>query len=285
MILPASYANGFAPRDGQPLHPSLWRNCVGAWAPCLGPTGLTLRDWSGYANSLSLTNMSADSDWTISGGSRCLDFDGSNDYADTSNVSRYGFSGPQMVSFWFRNTTTLTLLNFPTIFAYGATAVDSYKTQIMAGFNTVGTGPSNNTGKLAIMDYNGAVVSGAYSSTDFQSNLNWNHAAGGWDGTAWTIYINGINETTSQGTQDAPATTSHASATLVIGRASIGVGRYSPTQMDDVRYYHRSLSPQEIRLLASRRGIAYEMAPRRRASVQVAASFNRRRRLLLGASN
>jgi hypothetical protein len=44
----------------------------------------------------------------------------------------------------------------------------------------------------------------------------------------------------------------------------------------DIGVYNRALSPNEIRLLASRPGIAYELAPRRRSSVAVAASTSRR---------
>jgi len=38
-----------------------------------------------------------------------------------------------------------------------------------------------------------------------------------------------------------------------------------------MRIYNRALTPQEIRLLASRRGIAYELAPRNWSSQQIAA--------------
>jgi hypothetical protein len=63
MILPGTYANGFAPRDGQAIWPELWRGCVGAWNPGLGPTGLRLYDWSPYRNHGTLTNMDAGTDW------------------------------------------------------------------------------------------------------------------------------------------------------------------------------------------------------------------------------
>jgi hypothetical protein len=72
---------------------------------------------------------------------------------------------------------------------------------------------------------------------------------------------------------------------ITIGKyMDFGGGNFLNGQIDDLRLYSRILSAQEIRLLASRRGIAYEMAPRRRSSVQVAA-FNRRRRLLIGAGS
>jgi len=65
MILPGTYQNGFAPRDGEPLFPELWDGCVGAWNPGLGPSGLTLRDWSPYKNHGTLTNMDAGTDWVM----------------------------------------------------------------------------------------------------------------------------------------------------------------------------------------------------------------------------
>lgn len=64
MILPGRYANGFAPRDGQPLYPELWKGCVGAWNPGLGVTGLTLRDQSGFGRHGTLTNGPT---WGVSG--------------------------------------------------------------------------------------------------------------------------------------------------------------------------------------------------------------------------
>jgi hypothetical protein len=54
----------------------------------------------------------------------------------------------------------------------------------------------------------------------------------------------------------------------------------------NVMLHNRVLNPNEIRLLASRRGIAYELAPRRRSSVQVVAGFKAawisRRSLVIG---
>jgi hypothetical protein len=54
--------------------------------------------------------------------------------------------------------------------------------------------------------------------------------------------------------------------------------------LKSIAMWNRCLTPREVSILATRPGIAYELAPRRRSSSAVAA-FNRRRRLLLGASN
>lgn len=51
-----SYANGFAPRNDMPLHPSLRTRIVGVWAPFLGNTGVNLWDWGGRKRNGILTN-------------------------------------------------------------------------------------------------------------------------------------------------------------------------------------------------------------------------------------
>ncbi len=60
-----SYANGFAPRNGPPANPGLWQQVRGLWAPSLGPTGLVLRDQSGWHNHGTLTNMDPATDWVM----------------------------------------------------------------------------------------------------------------------------------------------------------------------------------------------------------------------------
>ena len=95
--------------------------------------------------------------------------------------------------------------------------------------------------------------------------------------TGITTYVDGIEvgNASNAGYGDLSST-----QTLQLGRypaASSFAGN-----LDDVRVYNRLLSGWEIKLLATRRGIAYEMASRRRSSVQVVTG-NRRRRLLIGA--
>ena len=59
--------------------PELWDGVIGAWAPCLGPTGSRLHDMSRRANWGTLTNMDNATDWVVSDGQYALDFDGAND--------------------------------------------------------------------------------------------------------------------------------------------------------------------------------------------------------------
>lgn len=260
MILPGSYANGFAPRDGQPLYPELWRGCVGAWNPGLGPTGLTLRDWSGFGNHGTLTNMVPGEDWVASQGRYALDFDGVNDWVSFS-VPSLGSSAITLVARARQSTNraddhivkmgTATLDNAFGIYkGFGATT-----SHIFAGLHA----------NLA------SEVSVAVTATE------WTHYAATLTVSAVSLFVNGAFAATRTGSFSYSIGTTFGS----IGAAQSVLVPWGG-QIADVSIYNRALSAFEIRLLASRRGIAYEMAPRRRSSFAV--QFNRRRRLLLGST-
>ena len=258
-MLRGSYHNGFAPRDGMPLYPSLWRGCVGAWAPCLGPTGTTLRDWSAYKNHGTLTNMDPATDWVVNGASYCLDFDNTDDYIDCGTNSLFGFTGPFSVSCWFRTFVVFDYVVFASKHA-GATGwivgCSSSKVfcQINSTFNANGSTPAVNT---------------------------WTHFAGTYDGVTIRCYMNA-------GTPD-----TIASSAPTANATAMRIGAYSTTatapmngQLDDVRLYNRCLNPNEIAILARRRGIAYDLAPMPMPySEQVdgfQAAWALRQRLILG---
>lgn len=269
MILPASYQSGFAPRDGRPLYPELWRGCVGAWVPCLGPTGLTLRDWSGRRNHGTLTNMDARTDWVASQGRYALDFDGSNDYVSlATNITVYPFS---VSAWWYPTDMTV----FSTIFAISAaTGADRRWTMEMR----------NNTESnfLALTAQSAPTYSQTNSTASCVVNT-WQHCVAVFtSATSRTIYLRGGNSATGTTSVTPAGIDTTAIGRLVNGTSPSGVN-YAKGQIDDVMLFDRPLTANEIRLLSSRRGIAYEMAPRRRSSSAV--QFNRRRRLLLGASN
>jgi hypothetical protein len=254
MILPGSYANGFAPRDGQPLYPELWRGCVGAWNPGLGPTGLTLRDWSGFGNHGTLTSMEAASDWVVSGGRYALDFDGSNDFVNCGTISRVQpGASPTTVTAWvYRRSGAL-----------GG----------VVGYRNAGQGWQ--TGWTAAG--NAWVYTGlsAYESS-LQIPLNT------WTPVAYIILSSAITIHVANRSQSFTGVSKDDGTGFVSIGAWAGIG--SPNALiDDVRIYNRPPIASEIKKISMRRGIAYELAPRRRASVQVIASFNRRRRLLIGA--
>lgn len=277
MILPGSYANGFAPRDGQPLYPELWRGCVGAWNPGLGPTGLTLRDWAGR-NHGSMTNMAADSDWILSEGKHSLDFDGSNDYVEAGAVGLPTGASNRTITVWvYLNAEVVT----------GHTAM-------------VDLTRSSGQGFIFSISGNSGSANGAFSDgVNVANNIYWSggegfsgmERAGVWSFRALTLQgssylfaskdIDRLFRVRMTGTFGVAINT-NTNGVYFGARKGLNTGNQKLT---DIRIYNRALAISELRTLASRPGIAYELAQRRRASVQVVASFNRRRRLLIGASS
>ena len=275
MILPGSYANGFAPRDGQPLYPELWRGCVGAWAPCLGPSGLTLRDWSGRGNHGTLTNMDPGTDWVASQGRYALDLDGSNDRVEipaSSTFNNQNFSITIRIFMRANINAVKTILdldhagsnNWVIQSESAATTARYYLAYMQTGLGFTATNGSSNgiaipLNRFSILTYTkvGKTIVGYLDGVP-----------------VWTPA-----EVASESVQFL-ATSAMRIGTVV--NNAFAQERHVNCQIDSVTIHNRGLTLHEIRLLASRRGIAYELAPRRRSSVAVAA-FNRRRRLLLGS--
>ena len=272
MILPGTYANGFAPRDGQPLYPELWRGCVGAFNPGLGPTGLTLRDWSGRGNHGTLTNMVPGEDWVASQGRYALDFDGVDDSVqvpyspvfDTVGGCRWSIEAWTLI-----RTGSAT----QTVISRGLTG-SNRRDYILYAANYSGA-----LFRFELQNSNGSEFPTIVSSA---IDLNrWYHVAGTCTAAGVAVlYLNGVQIGTSTFRTDVAQT----SRQVNIGFTQQATPGFPHAGLiDNVCIYNRALSLSEIRLLASRRGIAYEQAPRRRSSSAV--QFNRRRRLLIGASS
>jgi hypothetical protein len=248
MILPASYANGFAPRDGSPLYPELWRGCVGAWNPGLGPTGLTLRDWSGFGRNGTLTNGPT---WVVANGRRSIAFDGSDDSVICNNVvGAASFS----ISAWI-NPTSLSFNNIASHGYFGNNGFDFYA---ISG------------GSLAFyVRDGGAAPPGQTTSGSLIFVNRWTHVAATFTASTASLFINGVQASLSGSNNPSIV---YFTNVVSIGRRSDGFGAWAGS-IDDVRVYNRAISQAEIRLLSQRNGIAYEMAPRRRSRVSVLASL------------
>ena len=254
MILPASYSNGFAPRDGQPLYPELWNGCVGAWAPSLGASGGRLFDWAASKNHGTLTNMDLSARWGMIAGKRGLNFDGTDDYVSISNLT-----------------------SMPTWSCCCWVYMPSAGLSVYAGIVFFKEGSNAGNGITAVNGNIGCIRADSLVANSHYPNPTnrWAHVVATWDGTTRRIYVDGNIGTTGVADSGYGVTDSR------FGRGFQAFNGW----VDDVRIYNRVLSFNKIKLLGSRAGIAYDMAPRRRSSVQVAASFNRRRRLLVGAGS
>ena len=257
MTVPASYSNGFAPRDGSPLYPELWKGCVGAWNPGLGPSGLTLRDWSGFSNHGTLTNMDPGTDWVASQGRAALDFDGTNDYVITNSWSGVDLAKP--FSFFGRVRLRST---------------SDYAFSLLSQGNPSAGGivVTNVFGKLMVI-VNFIHWSGG--STFLATNKTYSIAVVrdtiGHPSTGHPlIYLDGAYDNQTLGGGTGYSSTDNTSQLKIGYNATHAT--YNNGTITDVMAYNRCLSAQEIRLLAARPGIAYELAPRRRSRVAVITS-------------
>lgn len=267
MVLPGSYANGFAPRDGKPLYPSLWRGCVGAWAPCLGPTGLTLRDWSPLKNHATLTNGPA---YSPAQGRYALALDGSNDYCEVAdnNALDIAAGGNLTIAAWVYRTANVAAYETVVTKRLSSGTTANYE----LSFNNTSAGNDK-----AFGFYSGSSFT---VSTTLVPLFTWTHIASVTNASGTTYYANGRVAGTSATTVSSP----NAHPLKIGGVAGSPETQFLSANVDDVRIYDRALSSPEIRLLASRRGISYDLAPRRRSVLgqSFSAAWARRQALVIG---
>ena len=226
--------------------PHLWQGLTGAWVPSLGVTGGTLRDVSGRKYHGTLTSMDPATDWQVSGGGWCLDFDGVNDYVSVG--SHQWSATPNTISLWVRPSAT-----GANQFLFDGSTSPSF-----------GNGVSiriMNTSSVRYWSYN---ANYSVTTTATVSAGNWYHLAGSFDGGTSRVFINGV----------LAGLTAGDSVSSVTGPYRIGssqtLGGPTNGKIDDVRFYQRALSPAEIKTLATRRGMGLERKRRRVYSIAAA---------------
>lgn len=242
----SGYASPGSTYWSRAAYPELWRGCVGAWCPSLGPTGGTLFDHSGYRNHGTLTNMDPGTDWVVSGrGGYALDFDGVNDHIaagnapiDISNVLTQPFS---MASWAFiRNwkggsPATEKCANWVAIGSadYNAASFSTYlgKTSFIGGTGSswvVGATPPIGSTVLSLGQWYHVAVTRNTSGV-------------------YTVYVNGVPDGTVTQTTN-----------LGLNNQAIKFGCHyalhasymSDGILNDIRIYNRALTPSEILTLS-----------------------------------
>ena len=244
-------------------HSSLRQGLVGAWCPSLGASGLSLIDRSGRNGHGTLGNMAGQDNWQASGSGISLAFDGVNDNVPV--VNRLGLVGnvPYSCSVWAQVPSggggTLVwdgipnAVPAPLAFRVGSNGV----IQISAG-NTGCTVSSS----LTVGAWTHFTL--VYPGTVVRDTLLYSNAR----------YLGAVTETNGVGTANV-AINWLSTAVPTIGTLGTG-GTFSNFrgQIDDVRVYNRVLTPAEIRLLASRRGIGLTPLPDRAAGLPRRWSVN-----------
>jgi hypothetical protein len=258
---------------------NLKQGLVGAWCPSVSGRGLVLPDLSGYNNHGVLIGMNPGTDWVPSGGKLALDFDGVNDYVDfgTRLLTEATFS----VSSWFRSG--------------GDNGIIVAKSRNNAAVNrwwiAVNQNPStggDQAGNLYIAGTD-SLGAGVTAAASVGANDNrWHQVVGVWQNTSMYLFFDGTNVASNLSIRENQS----SQFNLLIGRYNDSSGGTTGDignlqgQLDDVRIYSRALTPSEIQLLYTGGpgvGLMPERIKHRRKTT--AAAFNRRRRILIGASS
>jgi hypothetical protein len=255
----------FATHDNS-AYPQLWRGCVGAWCPSLGPSGSRLHDYSRPMNWGTLTNMDLAAGWVVNSGAYAIDLDGTDDRVDCSGItSRLQTHTRGAVSVWF-NLDVISTTNM--IFSVNATAA--------TGLSTVALYINGDAGLNKVWMFAYLNNGGSYNNPADNSVITagqWYHVLFCQDGGGPFIYFNGVRRATNAG--PLPGTqTSGAWFSLLTNAADVSIGDYVSNstragrwngKIDDVRIYDRVPSAEEARLLSRRRGIAFTPRTRRLA--------------------
>jgi hypothetical protein len=250
-----SQQTGYARNASESAYPNLWRGLVGWWLPSVNPRGGNrLFDLSPFRNHGTLTNMTNE-DWVVSGGAGALDFDGVNDLVSCGRPILLG-SGDFTISTW----VYLAVIDDDQVFAgnYGTGASNLTGVQI-------GTTKAYTTPPLAANRFNFYLGSHLQSNFVF-SATTWYHLVAVRRGGVVSLYVNGVFDISGTRSNSIGSTIA-----WTLGSGPNYSGEEMTGRIDDSRVYNRALTPPEIRLLASKRGIGLQPTRPRRIPEEIAA--------------
>ena len=228
-------------------YPELWDGVIGAWAPCLGPTGSRLHDMSRRANWGALTNMDNATDWVVDSGQYALDFDGSNDHVAIGTGLNALAGGQLSISAWvsFRaySGTQAIISNVD---------VSGSNLSFVLEFGRQANKTSFLTGNAVDLYSTATVNDAAYKHVI---------AIRAGQSSAWsiTLGINGVFNSANTSTNPSPPP-----GGLSIGRAGDFNGQYLNGVISDVTIWNRALTINEaLQLYQLGRGGMYQRRRRR----------------------
>lgn len=233
---------------------SLSHGLVGAWCPSLGITGYRLIDRSGRNNHGVFTNMDGQANWGASGGGLYVNTDGVNDIIDTG--SSLGMNGATFgtISVWFFTSASITKGSVGFANGLNNAGGNRFEISLVSGAAYF-TAESDSSG--AVYPY-------------FSIPSGWIHLAMVYDGTLSfapsriAAFLNGTQQVLNGGGAPIPSSLGTSLGNFLIGKSATDA--FSGGRYDDVRIWNRRLTSQEIKILASRRGIGLTPYRQRRTS-------------------
>jgi hypothetical protein len=213
--------------------------------------------------------MVAGDDWGVSGGKYALDFDGTNDFVTCSSPVLSGAVSQFSASCWVKTTAS----DDKSIFAKYYTTTNN-RSWLMFIPNAA----SGATTEFAVnLSSNGAATLKSYRTTSVSINTgSWRHIGFSFSSGVLLLYVDGIERATTKTVDGAGSSFNWPNAIPLTMSAINTLGTPAALhqcQSDDFMCWNRVVTPREFAMLASRRGIAYELAPRRRSRVSVLTSL------------
>lgn len=232
------FNQGIARNSSQSAYPNLWRGLVGLWCPSVGIQGQRLVDFSPYRQDATMLNGPT---WYPGRRGYALSLDGTNDYA-TIPSGRINTALPSTICAWINYNTSARM----TLFSAGdqGQSVTPWFGVEVNHFE----GGANSFG-LRYVSGGASTFSNAYSTGLTQGARQ--HIAMVRTGTSnadMSFYLNGRSLTVTSAFQ-ASAVPANATATpALFARVVSGVpGQLTFSGLaDDIRFYNRALSAQEI---------------------------------------
>jgi hypothetical protein len=217
--------------------------------------------------------MTAGDDWVAGKGRYALDFDETNDFGNLGSGVFLPSSGGLTISWWEYVFATAGPFHSRFRFNTGTQAFFVFRST-MASYATLSF---SRDGVASSLRCSGAVSLASAAGSWVHFAIVGTAGANSTTPADWSLYENGVSKTIDAG----GAFSSQTADVNQIGWDGLLGG--AGCLIDDIAIYNRALLPREVKIRSSLRGIAYELAPRRRSSSAV--QFNRRRRLLVGAGS
>lgn len=251
---------------------SLRQGLVGAWCPSVsGPSGYRAVDLSGYGNHGTLLNGAT---WAISGGNS-LSFDGLDDAVVIPN-SPWLNNQSGAISTWVKFAGNGSGGARSPLVSLGETSAPAVVVCALRKQDT------KNVFQYRIINSATSVNNEVDGSTVISNGI-WYHVAIISSGLAYSLFVNGAEESltlaTGANNGDWIGDLNLSTTTQRFGSQFFQSSLFSASnaQLDDIRIYNRALTPSEIKLLASKRGIGLQPRPRHYTYYQFPAGAKRRR--------
>jgi hypothetical protein len=210
---------------------------VGWWKLDDG-AGSLAADASGNGNNGTITGAS----WVAGHIGGALSFNGSSNVVSMGKPAALNLTHVGTIACWVKydNTTAAGSSKWPMILGNGDWDAD------VNGYLFALNSEAGNEGQVIFEILNGS--GGVFVvSTAKYGNSAWHHLCGTWNGSALTLYVDGVSVGTTPQTADAVS----GANPFVIGRNAAAADGFFAGSVDDVRVYNRALSATEVAALAA----------------------------------